>query len=429
MDIEARLRASTFALPDILAEVTAENVHIFLLIDQFEEIFRFYKNTDSEDAHAFVALLLHSVKYLEATDNPSAQQNQFTNRLHIALTMRSDFLGDCNLFYGLPEAINSNQYLVPRLTEKELSDAIIGPARMFGFSVDPYLVSNLVNEAAPAIDDRGHPKTDQLPLLQHALMRLWTETSKISETGEPQLNLVNFNKFLGSVGNALNDHIEKVYDSLRPNSNILLDEQYIAQIMFRTLSERGTDKLDIRRPATIKEIAEIALPQISDEKKKAEYLVDAIKTIQHVTECFRLNGRNFIVTTSKELNENTQLDIAHESLLRQWLLLSKWMDIETRSAAELRRTVDAAILWQEKSGSLWTNVELRRNEHWKKKLNPNEKWAERYISLADYQLAERFIEESKKKASQLVNYEPLSGGVIANYFKSNQIKFPKNIRK
>jgi hypothetical protein len=40
------------------------------------------------------------------------------------VTMRSDFLGDCAQFFGLPEAINKGQYLVPRMNREERRAAI-----------------------------------------------------------------------------------------------------------------------------------------------------------------------------------------------------------------------------------------------------------------------------------------------------------------
>jgi len=80
--------------------------------DQFEELFRFQREAARQapnergrylnDAAAFVKLLLEASR-------------QKTN-IYVALTMRSDYLGDCSQFWGLPEAINESQYLIPRLT-------------------------------------------------------------------------------------------------------------------------------------------------------------------------------------------------------------------------------------------------------------------------------------------------------------------------
>ena len=36
--------------------------------------------------------------------------------VHVLITMRSDFIGDCSYFGGLPEAVSAAQYLVPGLT-------------------------------------------------------------------------------------------------------------------------------------------------------------------------------------------------------------------------------------------------------------------------------------------------------------------------
>ncbi len=48
--------------------------------------------------------------------------------------------------------------------------AIIGPARVFGGNLDPQLVSRLF------ADMETNP--DQLPVLQHCLMRMWFQAAK-----------------------------------------------------------------------------------------------------------------------------------------------------------------------------------------------------------------------------------------------------------
>ena len=55
------------------------------------------------------------------------QAAQSEHPIYIVLTMRSDFLGDCARFPGLPEAVNEGQYLVPRLTREEGRAAITSP--------------------------------------------------------------------------------------------------------------------------------------------------------------------------------------------------------------------------------------------------------------------------------------------------------------
>src|SRR5258708_34269147 len=79
--------------------------------------------------------------------------------------MRSDFFGECAQFEGLAEAVCASLYLCPRLTRDQIITAIEGPARVFRGTIERPLVARLVN-------DMGGD-SDQLPLMQHALMRLW----------------------------------------------------------------------------------------------------------------------------------------------------------------------------------------------------------------------------------------------------------------
>ena len=81
------------------------------------------------------------------------------------MAMRSEFLGRASVYRGLPEAIDQGQYLIPRLSREQLRKAIESPARVASGELEEALVQRLLNELG---DDQ-----DQLPVLQHALMRCW----------------------------------------------------------------------------------------------------------------------------------------------------------------------------------------------------------------------------------------------------------------
>ncbi len=148
----------TLGLVELLHENPFPNqTNLLLIIDQFEEIFRYHHQADRDEVEAFIGLLL-----------TSAEQREIP--IYVVTTMRSDFIGECALFQGLPEVMNSGQFLIPRLTFEQLRMAIIGPARVFGGSVDPHLVNCLFNEM------KTNP--DQLPVLQHCLMRMWLHATK-----------------------------------------------------------------------------------------------------------------------------------------------------------------------------------------------------------------------------------------------------------
>ncbi len=154
---EATLRRGSLGLVEAVRQAnlpTTEN--LIVIADQFEELFRVALGAQDEEHEnnkaAFVKLLLAAAEQREVN-------------LYIVLTMRSDYLGDCAQFLDLPEAINESQYLIPRLTREQLRDVITGPVAVSGATITPRLVNRLLNDFGD--------KQDQLPILQHALMRTW----------------------------------------------------------------------------------------------------------------------------------------------------------------------------------------------------------------------------------------------------------------
>ena len=89
--------------------------NLLLLVDQFEELFRYQDYSSGEEAEAFVALLLESRKPLEA-DSPETAELP----IYVTLTMRSEFLGACSLVQNLPEAITEGAFLTPRMNSRPI---------------------------------------------------------------------------------------------------------------------------------------------------------------------------------------------------------------------------------------------------------------------------------------------------------------------
>ena len=289
--------------------------NLLLLVDQFEEIFRFHKHGDANEATAFINLLLESAR-------------QHDLPIYVVITMRSDFLGDCSIFAGLPEAINDGQYLIPRLSREQCRAAVAGPAASFGATVQPELVNHVLNDIG------SNP--DQLPLMQHALMRVWNRTAggngKPHEDDEVTLTLTEY-QAVGGLKNALSNHADELYAPGAGGSPQ-------RQLLFRCLSERGDDGRDIRRPVPLAVVAEVA--QVPAE------------TIMRIVEVFREPGCSFLMPPAGvPLQPDTVLDISHESLLRQWHRMAQWVQAEAESAAMFRRLEDTALLWKAGQAALW----------------------------------------------------------------------------
>ena len=174
-----------------------KNSNFFLLVDQFEELFRFslkQRNVSFKtEAIDFVNLVL---KLSEQKRIP----------FYVVLTMRSDFIGDCAQFFNLPEAMNKSQYLVPRLNRLDLKKVIEGPAKLYGGKFNAALTSQLINDLEEV--------KDELPLVQHALMRMWNYKRNVNPNGE--LNLDDY-KQIGGIENALSLHADEALNELKPD--------------------------------------------------------------------------------------------------------------------------------------------------------------------------------------------------------------------
>ena len=108
---------------------TKKKENVLILVDQFEELFRF-KKTGKETKYidetiAFVKLLLQAISQ---TDVP----------IYMVLTMRSDFIGECAQFPELTEMINDSHYLIPQMTREDLRQAVIGPVSVGGGQISSH---------------------------------------------------------------------------------------------------------------------------------------------------------------------------------------------------------------------------------------------------------------------------------------------------
>lgn len=348
--LQTHLRRDLSSIEELLHETCPPTHHLLIVVDQFEEIFRFYQQTNEHEAKAFVKLLLES----------GQREN-----IYVILTMRSDFLGECTSFPDLPETINQSIFLVPRLTREELKTAIETPAEVFKGKVEPALVNRLLDEAGNDFD--------QLPLLQHALMRMWN----LANEEDPQhivLSLKHYAMIGGQLTIALSQHADETYKDLG-------QPQYrIAEILFRNLTELSSDHRDTRHPVELRSVAEQT--GVSWERVAA------------IVEMFRQPGRCFLTPgEGTELQPNTIIDITHESLIREWKRLKNWAKNEAVSAALYQRLELDARLWEQGEAELWRGLNLNNALVWRNLERPNKIWARRYGKHFD--LAMRFLDVSE----------------------------------
>ena len=357
--IEAVLRRSGLGLIDAFRQARlAPNENLLVLVDQFEELFRFRQkgaaDAPTDDGAAFVNLLLEA-----------ARGNEYP--IHVVMTMRSDFLGDCARFRDLPEMLNDGQYLIPRLTRDQRRATIEGPVAVSGATIAPRLTQRLLNDAG---DD-----PDALPVLQHALMRTWDAWRASGRTDRP-IDLEHY-LGIGGVAQALSQHADQAYAGLAA----IPSAQVIAQGLFRGLCERGADYRETRRPTPLAELCEATGTDVA--------------TMTRVIDAFRRDGRTFIMPGwPAKLEADTMIDISHESLIRQWQMLREWVQREARSATLYQRLRQTAQLWPQ-NAALWRNPDLERALLWEREEAPSPAWAARYGAREEFARAIEFLRASE----------------------------------
>jgi tetratricopeptide (TPR) repeat protein len=354
--IEATLRRGSLGLVEVARQARlAAPEKLLVVVDQFEELFRFRaaraSSSTGDDASAFVKLLLEA-----------SQQSELS--IYVVPTMRSDFLGDCAQFQGLPEAINEGQYLIPRMTRDERRFAITGPVGVTRGKITEPLVNRLMNDVGD--------NPDQLPILQHALMRTWDHWAAHRRNGEP-IGLEHY-EAVGTMSNALSKHADEAFDELPDERSRLITE-----VLFKALTERGADNREIRRPTCLKDICVIA-------NATAQEVVAVI-------EVFRGGGRSFLMPPAGvALEPETVIDISHESLIRNWVRLMGWVKDEADSARIYRRLAGAATDYHAGAGGLLDDVTLQYVLRWREKSKPDRAWGVRYHPEFDNAMA--YLEES-----------------------------------
>ena len=346
-----------------LALKTGEN--ILVVVDQFEELFTYNPAeagiATGKNIPEFVTLLENSVK-------------QTTVDIYVIITMRSDFIGNCASYQGFTRLMNSSNFLVPRMTWENYKSVIENPVKYTGAQIDPKLVITILND----LGDRP----DQLPVLQHTLMRTYSFWLEHGENGRP-VELSDYYA-IGTISGAMSRHANEAYDELS------LEGREICKRMFKTITGKGSDNKGLRHPSDIGTIRSVI--QCSD------------KDLMDVIEKFRAPSRSFITPAYPvPLNDDSVIDLTHESLMRLWGRLKEWVDDEASSVRMYKRLSEASAMYQQGKAGLLKNPDLQLAVDWRETQKPNPKWAGRYdpaferamVYLRTSEKASREEEENK----------------------------------
>ena len=374
--IESLLEQRGEGLRKLVRASTANR--IILVIDQFEEAFTLCQ--DLAEREDFFQCLLEA---LEQTDN----------KLCLILAMRIDFFGKCfeREYSGLGNKIQDkdNFIAIPPMKREELKQAIIKPAAKVKLTLESGLAEEILR------DIEGSPGS--LPLLQDTLTELWKRRK------DNQLKFTAYSQ-LGGIGGTLNHRATEVYKSLTPQ------QKDAAQHIFLSLTTLGEGTEDTRRRV---------LKQDLVTAKHNAKLIDNV--VQKLANEKLIVTRNRIETNS-EIGQQGEVDVAHEALIRNWILLRQWLD-ECRDLLRQKRKIeDAAKDWQssgQKADYLLSKKRLKEAKDF-------EKEQQKKYPLSE--LAASFVAKSSKhQRRESIKYLgifliiPLIGTAIGGYFVVKEI--------
>ena len=283
---------------------------IVLVIDQLEELFTLC--TDETDRRRFLDALVDAAS---APDAPSV----------IVVALRADFFGHAATHKELARLLERQTLLLGPMDEEGLRNAIEGPARVAGLSLEPGLPDVILSDIA------GEP--GGLPLLSHALLEVW------SRRDGGTLTIAGY-RASGGVRGAIARSADTVYEGFDPV------EQRIARGVFVRLTELGEGTEDTRRRATLEELG----GREPVDASRTETVLATLAAARLVT-----------------VSEDT-VEVAHEALIREWPRLRSWLDEDRDGLRVMRHLTHAARDWAERGRDdteLYQGPRLARTLEWR----------------------------------------------------------------
>lgn len=388
-----------------------EGANLLIVVDQFEEFFTNKENFNREtampstEANTAVNLLIETTRIAREEDLS----------IYIVCTMRSDYIGNAPSFRGLPELIGKNQFFVPRLNRSEMLSAVTEPAVLAGAKISQRLAQRMLN-------DLSSVNTDVLPVLQHAVRRVW----HVAQGGGEELDLWHYCAVGGMDSQDLPDDQgvkfeswfeqqpeskktfyrgqKKSYDQdlsnvLNLHGNILFESaadyyknhgvddiskgeaQELLASIFRCLTKID-DSRAVRNRITLEEVTRI-IDRKNYNSQKIGRLIDIYRDPEN-TLVYPFIGEGEAIT---ELTPDTLLDITHEALIRNWRRLSKWTKEEYDSANVFRELSSQLERWIREGKSstyLLTAGPYEYYHKWYEQQRPSADWLGQYTDSEIY---------------------------------------------
>jgi hypothetical protein len=299
-DLAARLAPSSGPLrdpADLVAALDSTGVPVLLSIDQFEELFTL---CEREEDRLFV---LQALTAVAATGK---------HRHVVVVTMRSEFDSRVETDPAFAALFAAGRIQIGALSARELRTAIEQPAAQVGVQFEPGLPDELVQRVL------GEPAG--LPLLQFTLLQLWKHP-----TPHNKLGWEAYTSLGGSPREILARRATQVFESFETNQ-----DRTFSHRIFLALAEIGAGL-----EATSRRVVRSELDRIGSRD-----------SVDHVLGVWRENGL-IRISPPGPIGPTSQVEVAHEALIRNWDLLVGWIEDHFAETRRRRVLTEQALAWKE----------------------------------------------------------------------------------
>jgi hypothetical protein len=287
-----RLRNDAGHLCQVISDLN--EMPAVIVIDQLEEIFTLC--TDNVVRKAFV-------------DNLVCLAKTEGERHTVIVTIRTDFESQVARLPVFQELFSQSQVRVTAMSASELRAAIEEPAARVGLKFEDGVVESLLR------DILGEPAA--LPLLQFTLLKLWEAREHNRVTWEAYMRL-------GGGRQALARSADEFYESLIP------EEQVTAKRILLRMVRPG-EGLEVTSNRVRREV----LYEAGEARDRVDRVLDRL-----------INEARLVRLTEGNSPTDTQVEVAHEALVRNWPRLVDWLDEERESMRRRLRLTAAAEQWE-----------------------------------------------------------------------------------
>jgi WD40 repeat protein len=267
-----------------------ETHRLFILIDQFEEVFTLCN--DERERDQLIENVLYATTIAEG-------------RTIVVLTLRADFYAQCANYPGLRAALSDHQSLIGPLREEQLREIIEAPVQLAGGELEPGLLELLL------ADMKG--QVGALPFLEHALFKLWETRDGVRLTAKAYTAL-------GRLGGALDAHAEEFF-----TRTLSAEEQPLCRQILIDLVHPGQGALDTKKRVSVDDVA---------------------PTNAACAVLKRLADARLVTTDRADASEAAQVELAHEALINGWHRLGGWVNQNRERSRLKERLLESAREWQ-----------------------------------------------------------------------------------